>query len=130
MLKQSQCQHMFHAPNICTECTVPTFFQVYWWSTALCTPNTSHPLCHPFLGCHARFLMFCVFSFLLFWVVFVRVVTSLCLAFVSSPMASLSRLQLYHLVVPLLQPAPAKLVQLTPDPPPPPLPLPDKSCLF
>ena len=61
MLKQSQCQHIYHAPNLCTECSVPTILQVYWWSTALHTPNTSHPLRHLFLGCHVFFLMFWVF---------------------------------------------------------------------
>ena len=66
MLKQSQCQHILHVPNLCTECTVPTFLQVYRWSTALHTPNTWHPLRHPVLGCHVFFLMFWVFSFLLF----------------------------------------------------------------
>ena len=80
MLMQSQCQQILHAPNLCTECTVPTFLWVYCWSTALRTPNTSHPLRHPFLGCHGFFMMFWVFSFLLFWVVCCRVLTSLVLA--------------------------------------------------
>ena len=47
--------------------------------------------------------------------------TSLGLTFVSSPMASFSGVSVKIVVVPLvvllLQPAPAKLVQLTPDPP-------------
>ena len=121
MLKQSQCQHILHVPNLCTECTVPTFLQVYWWSTAVPTPNTSHPLRHPFLGCHVFFLMFWVFSFLLFGVVCCRVLTSLVLVWFLLLwhlfLGCQSRLRLYHLVVPLLQPAPAKLVQVTPHTP-------------
>ena len=125
MLKQSQCQHIFHAPNLCTECIVPTFPQVYCWSTALRTPNTSHPIpssvpwlsCFfldvvglfflAFLGCLLPSANLFGFLFLLLWHLFLR---------------CQSRLWLYHLVVPLLQHAPAKLVQLTPDPPPPPHP--------
>ena len=67
MIKQSQCQHILHVPNLCTECTVPTFLQVYWWSTALPTPNTSHPLRHPFLGCHVFFFDVLGLFFLAFW---------------------------------------------------------------
>ena len=101
MLKQSQCQHILHAPNLCTECTVPTFLQVYWWSTALRTPNTSHPLRHPFRGCHVNFLDVLGLFFLAFLGYLLRVLTSLVLAFVSSPMASFSEMSVKIAVVPL-----------------------------
>ena len=121
MLKQSQCQHILHAHNLCTEYTVPIFLQVYWWSTALRTPNTSHPLHHPFLGCHVFFLMLWVFSFLLFWVVCCRVLTSLVLAFVSSPMASFSGVSVKIAVVPLgcttVTTCPCKIGTINPRPP-------------
>ena len=131
MLKQSQCQHILHVPNLCTECTVPTFLQVYRWSTALHTPNTCHPLHHPVLGCHGFFLMFWVFSFLLCWVVCSQVLTSLVLAFVSSPvfscllssspMASFSGVSVKTAVVPLgcttVTTCPCKIGTTNPRPP-------------
>ena len=121
MLKQSQCQHILHAPNLCTECTVPTFLKVYWWSTALHTQNTFHPLHHPFLGYHVFFLMFWVFSFLIFWVVCCQVLTSLVLAFVSSPMASFSGVSVKIADVPLgcttVTTCPCKIGTTNPRPP-------------
>ena len=114
--------------QLCNECTVPTFLQVYCWSTALRTPNTSHPLHYLFLGCQGFFLMFWVFSFLLFGVVCCRVPASLVLAFVSSPVVCLlllchlflgrqSRLRLYHLVIYHCYNCPCKIATTSPGPP-------------
>ena len=121
MLKQSQCQHILHAPNLCTECTVRSFLQVYWWSTVPHAPNTSHPLRHPFLGCHVGFFYVLGLFLLAFWAVCCQVLTTLVLPFVSSPMASFSGVSVKIAVVPLgcitVTTCPCKIGTSNPRPP-------------
>ena len=132
MLKQSQCQHILHAHNLCTECTVPTFLQAYCWCTALRTPNTSHPLHHPFLGCHVFFLDVLGFFFLSFLGCLLPLLLpsanlfgfSFCFfscLLSSSPMASFSGVSVKIVVVPLgcttVTTCPCKIGTINPRPP-------------